>query len=69
MATKGDSSKIVISFAKNLGKLMDLASDGKIDELCALIDENRNYLTDEFLKARMKQALAVDETLGRVIRP
>jgi prephenate dehydratase/prephenate dehydrogenase len=69
MATKGDSSKIVISFAKNLGKLMDLASDGKIDELCALIDENKNYLTDEFLKARMKQALAVDETLGRVIRP
>jgi prephenate dehydrogenase len=69
MATKGDSSKIVISFAKNLGKLMDLASDGKIDELCALIDENKNYLTEEFLKARMKQALAVDETLGRVIRP
>jgi chorismate mutase / prephenate dehydratase len=68
MATKGDSSKIVKSFAENLGKLMDLASNGKIDELCALIDENRNYLTDEFLKARMKQALAVDETLGRVIR-
>ncbi|MGW8287209.1 MAG: prephenate dehydratase domain-containing protein [Desulfobulbales bacterium] len=68
MATKGDSSKIVKSFAENLGKLMDLASDGKIDELCALIDENKNYLTDEFLKARMKQALAVDETLGRVIR-
>jgi len=68
MATKGDSSKIVKSFAENLGKLMDLASDGKIDELCTLIDENKNYLTDEFLKARMKQALAVDETLGRVIR-
>jgi prephenate dehydratase/prephenate dehydrogenase len=68
MATKGDSSKIIKSFAENLGKLMNLASDGKIEELCAIIDENKKYLTDEFLKARMEQALAVDETLGRIIR-
>jgi len=69
MATKGDGRKIVKSFAENLIKLMDLANEGKIDELCVIIDENKNYLTDDFLKARMKQSLAVDETLGRIIRP
>ena len=69
MATKGDGRKIVKSFAENLIKLMDLSNAGKIDELCAIIDENKNYLTDDFLKARMKQSLAVDETLGRIIRP
>ena len=68
MATKGDGRKIVKSFAENLIKLMDIANEGKIEELCAIIDENKNYLTDEFLKARMNQSLAVDETLGRIIR-
>ncbi|MBW2470865.1 MAG: prephenate dehydrogenase/arogenate dehydrogenase family protein [Deltaproteobacteria bacterium] len=68
MATKGDSRKIVKSFAENLIKLMDIANEDKIEELCAIIDENKNYLTDEFLKARMNQSLAVDETLGRIIR-
>jgi len=67
MATTGDGRKIVKSFAENLIKLMDLANEGKIDELCAIIDENRRYLTDGFLKARMKQSLAVDETLSKII--
>ena len=69
MATTGDGRKIVKSFAENLIKLMDLANEGKIDELCAIIDENRRYLTDDFLKARMKQSLRVDETLSKIIRP
>jgi prephenate dehydrogenase len=68
MATTGDGRKIVKSFAENLVKLMGIANDGKIDELCTIIDENRQYLTDDFLLARMKQALAVDETLGKIIR-
>jgi prephenate dehydrogenase len=68
MATKGDGRKIVKSFAENLIKLMDIANEDKIEELCAIIDENKNYLTDEFPKARMNQSLAVDETLGRIIR-
>ncbi len=68
MATKGDGRKIVKSFAENLVKLMDMANEGKIDELCTIIDANRDYLTNEFLKARMKQSLAVDETLVKIIR-
>jgi prephenate dehydratase/prephenate dehydrogenase len=68
MATTGDGRKIVKSFAENLIKLMDMANEGKIGALCAIIDENRHYLTDEFLKARMQQSLAVDETLSKIIR-
>ncbi len=68
MATTGDGRKIVKSFAENLIKLMDMANDGKIDELCTIINENKLYLTDGFLKARMKQSLAVDETLSKIIR-
>ena len=68
MATTGDGRKIVKSFAENLIKLMDMANEGKIDELCGIIDENKHYLTDDFLKARMKQSLAVDETLSKIIR-
>jgi prephenate dehydratase/prephenate dehydrogenase len=68
MATTGDGRKIVRSFSENLIKVMDMANEGKIDALCSIIDENRKYLTDHFLKARMKQALAVDETLGKIIR-
>jgi prephenate dehydratase/prephenate dehydrogenase len=68
MATTGDGRKIVKSFAENLIKLMDMANEGKIDKLCAIIDDNRQYLTDGFLQARMKQSLAVDETLGKIIR-
>jgi prephenate dehydratase/prephenate dehydrogenase len=67
MATTGDGRKIVKSFAENLIKLMDLANEGKINELCAIIADNRHYLTDSFLKARMKQSLAVDETLSKII--
>ncbi|KPK00160.1 MAG: prephenate dehydratase [Desulfobacterales bacterium SG8_35] len=68
MATTGDGRKIVKSFAANLIKLMDLSNEGKIDELCAIINENRHYLTDDFLRSRMKQSLAVDETLSKIIR-
>jgi prephenate dehydrogenase len=68
MATTGDGRKIVKSFSENLIRIMDMANHGKIDELCSIIDDNRKYLTDDFLRARMKQSLAVDETLGKIIR-
>lgn len=68
MATMGDSRKIVRSFAENLLRIMDIAEAGQIDELCKIIEQNRMYLTPDFLEARMKQALAVDDTLGKMIR-
>jgi chorismate mutase / prephenate dehydratase len=65
MATSGDGRKIVRSFADNLMQIIDLAEQGKIADLCNLIDQNRAYLTPAFLDARMKQARAVDEILTR----
>lgn len=67
MATAGDGRKIVKSFAENLIKLMDLANAGRIEELCTIIENNKKYLSDEFLEARMKQSLAIDETLGKIL--
>ena len=63
MAAQGDGRKIVHSFADNFKVLMELADAGKIEELCRLIENNKKYLSQEFLEARMKQALAVDEIL------
>ncbi len=68
MAAQGQGRKIVRNFAENLLTVLDMANAEDIGKLCELIDSNRKYLTEEFLSDRMKQALAVDETLGRVIR-
>lgn len=67
LATKGAGRRIVRDFVRNLEAVLDLAEAEKIEELGQLIETSRDYLTEEFLKDRMKQALAVDETLGRVI--
>ena len=67
MATMGDGRKIVRSYAEHLITLIDLSEKEKIDELCSIIEKNREYLTEDFLRARMKQALAVDETLGKIL--
>jgi prephenate dehydrogenase len=67
MSTSGDSRKIVIDFAKNLQKVMTMADQASIKGLCDLIDDNAGHLTQTFLRARMQQAKAVDEVLGRMI--
>lgn len=64
MATSGDGRKIVRSFADNLLHIINMAESGKIPELCALMENNRSYLTPSFLDARMKQARAVDTILS-----
>ncbi|MGV1099618.1 prephenate dehydratase domain-containing protein [Thiovibrio sp. JS02] len=67
MATGGEGRRIVDSFVENLRKINELAESCEITALCKIIEENRLYLSEEFLADRMRQALAVDETLGRVI--
>ena len=67
MSTAGDSRKIVVDFAKNLNRVIDLADTASITDLCALIDANAGHLSASFLEARMQQARAVDEVLGRMI--
>ncbi|MCB2182254.1 MAG: prephenate dehydrogenase/arogenate dehydrogenase family protein [Desulfobulbaceae bacterium] len=68
MSTSGDGQKIVKSFAENILKLIDMSEKGEISGLCEVIEKSRTYFKDEFLQASMKQALAVDETLGKVIK-
>jgi len=67
LATSGEGRRIVRSFAENLNRITALAEAGEIETLCRVIEENRRYLSEEFLADRMRQALSVDETLGRVI--
>ncbi|MBC8316678.1 MAG: prephenate dehydrogenase/arogenate dehydrogenase family protein [Desulfobulbaceae bacterium] len=68
MSTGGEGRKIVRSFAENILKLIDLAESGDINGLCTTIEKSRDYLSSDFLKASMQQALAVDETLGRLLK-
>ena len=67
MSTAGDSRKIVLDFARNLDTVMRMADAAAIAELATLIDGNAEHLSEPFLKARMEQAKAVDEVLGRMI--
>jgi prephenate dehydrogenase/prephenate dehydratase len=67
MSTSGDSRKIVSDFARNLDKVMRMAEKASISSLCDLINDNAEHLTETFLQARMQQAKAVDEVLGRMI--
>jgi chorismate mutase/prephenate dehydratase len=68
LATSGDGRKIVRSFAQNLLTILDMAEAGQIEELSTVIAESREYLTEEFLQATLRQSLAVDEVLGKVVR-
>lgn len=67
MSTKGEGRKIVRSFAENLLKIIEAAEGEEINELCTQIENSGDYLSKEFLSSCMKQSLAVDETLGRII--
>lgn len=69
LATRGEGRKIVRSFAQNLLTVLDLAEAGLIDELGETIGMSRLYLTEDFLQGAMRQSLAVDEVLGKLIKP
>jgi chorismate mutase/prephenate dehydratase len=66
MAAMGNSRKIARDFAENILAVLELAENEKIDALCAIIEQNREYLSADFLEARMQQALAIDETLMKI---
>jgi len=68
MASPGQGRRIVTSFAGNLAAITSLAEAGEIEALCRIIEENRRYLSEDFLAGRMQQALAVDATLGKVLK-
>lgn len=67
MAAKGAGNTIVDTFYDNLQQVMTLAKSGDINQLCATMEASRAHLSEEFLQAQMEQALAVDQTLGRIL--
>ncbi len=68
MAAPGRGMAVVRDFVANLSRIQEIAETGDLDKLLALIDENRRYLTDDFVRRNMRLALAVDETLTRTLR-
>jgi len=68
MATKGEGRKIVRDFVRNLTMVMELSEAEDFAAMGQLMTDNQAYLTVEFLNARMRQSLAVDDTLGKIIR-
>ena len=64
MATSGEGKKIVANFIENLNTLFSIAERREIDQLCTIIAENRTFMPDSFLKAKMQQAQAVDAVLS-----
>lgn len=68
MSTKGEGRKIVRSFAENIIKIMEMAEKEEISALCEQIKASSAYLTQDFLDASMKQSLAVDKVLGKLVK-
>ncbi len=68
MATHGEGRKIIKDFISNLNSIIELSEAGDINGLEEVMEENRQYLSDEFLDGCMQQSLAVDETLGKIIK-
>lgn len=64
MATSGEGKKIVSSFIENLEALFSLAEKRRIDQLSTIIQKNREFMPDSFLKGKMNQAQAVDAVLS-----
>ncbi|MEN8258280.1 MAG: prephenate dehydratase domain-containing protein [Thermodesulfobacteriota bacterium] len=68
MSTKGEGRKIVRSFAANVIKIMEMAEREEIAALCDQIEASSSYLSQDFLDASMKQSLAVDKVLGKLVK-
>ncbi len=66
IATSGEGKKIVANFIENLNILFSIAERREIDKLCTIIEENRTFMPDSFIKAKMQQAQAVDAVLSDV---
>ncbi len=69
LAAPGCGMDVVRDFITELGRLQHMAEQGDLDALRAVIDSNRDYLSETFIRRNMRLALAVDETLARTLRP
>jgi prephenate dehydratase/prephenate dehydrogenase len=68
MAAKGEGNKMLSNFQENLQSVIKMGLNGDIDGLYKTIEQSRDYLSSEFLDARMEQSLAIDQTLGKMLQ-
>ncbi len=68
LTAKGEGNQILQSFHKNFITVLEMAQNGDTAQLKSTIETNRDYFPDTFIKARMEQALALDQTLGKMLR-
>ena len=68
MAAKGEGNKVLDNFQENLQTVITMGLSGDISNLCKAIEQSKEYLSSEFLEARMEQSLAVDQTLGKILQ-
>lgn len=65
LACPGQGRRIPRDFAANLESVLELAEAGDIAALCELVEQNRAFLGEDFLRPAMERALAVDNILGK----
>lgn len=64
MSATGDGRKIVRSFVENITNLMEIAEDSNIQELCAIMESSKEFMSEKFRENNMRQAKAVDAILS-----
>ncbi len=68
MAARGDGRKIIKNFADNLLQIIELAETEQIEKICDIITSNRRHLKEDFIANSMRQSLAVDKVLSKLIK-
>ena len=68
LAAPSAGNKIIRDFSAHLIQVLELSEASNISGINLLIEQGREFLTEEFLRSRTIQTLAVDETLNRFIR-
>ncbi len=68
LTANGEGNKILRSFQQNFAAVLEMSKKRDLAMLRATIEENRAYFPADFIQARMEQALAVDQTLGKMLR-
>jgi prephenate dehydratase/prephenate dehydrogenase len=68
LTAKGEGNQILQSFQKNFINVLEMAENNDIEQLRTTIETNRDYFPNDFIKNRMEQALAIDQTLGKMLR-
>lgn len=68
LTAKGEGNQMLQSFQKNFITVLKMAQNNDIEQLRTTIEANKDYFPNDFIQNRMEQALAIDQTLGKMLR-